>query len=168
MAEFRCTVVTDPAERSEQTRRITIFLKYQEELFAPFEYIASSSKAFPSGGKERRGERASLVSLLRPSPPSRPRFLESSTSSAAASSLSLSLFVAHNARDWNHAARTKFSLSLSRACACFERKRIRWLSNSCLKTYQRYTTFPPPPGVKLISINKKRSPLVFSFTEREM
>lgn len=114
MAEFRCTVVTDPAERSEQTRRITIFLKYQEELFAPFEYIASSSKAFPSGGKERRGERASLVSLLRPSPPSRPRFLESSTSSAAASSLSLSLFVAHNARDWNHAARTKFSLSLSR------------------------------------------------------
>ena len=167
MAEFRCTVVTDPAERSEQTRRITIFLKYQEELFAPFEYIASSSKAFPSGGKERRGERASLVSLLRPSPPSRPRFLESSTSSAAASSLSLSLSSSRTMLAIETTLREQNSLSLSRACARFERKRIRWLSNSCLKTYQRYT-FPPPPGVKLISINKKRSPLVFSFTEREM
>lgn len=70
MAEFRCTVVADP-ERSEQTRRITIFLKYQEELFAlPFQ-IAFSSKASPSEGK-RVG--ASLASF--PPPPSRPRFPE--------------------------------------------------------------------------------------------
>lgn len=73
MAEFRCTVVTDP-ERSEQT----IFLKYQEELFAHFE-IAFSSKVFPSPSERKRGGRGprSFLSLV-PPPLSRarPRFLE--------------------------------------------------------------------------------------------
>lgn len=154
MAEFRCTVVTDP-ERSEQT----IFLKYQEELFAHFE-IAFSSKVFPFGEKERR-EGASLVSFPRPS-----SSLARPTSFPRVQVAPPHCFVGHNARDWNarHAEQM-----LARASKENEPLASVGFQTSCLKTYQRYTFFFSSHSRREINLDKKRSSLVFSFkrTEKE-
>lgn len=138
MAEFRCTVVTDP-ERSEQT----IFLKYQEELFAHFEIdflvesLSLRREREEGGGLARFFPSSLLLSRA-------PDLVSSSTSSAA------SLFRRAQC------SRLKCSPRGTNARARFERKRtvgIRRLSNFVSKNLPTlHTFFPPTPGVKLISI----------------
>lgn len=151
MAEFRCTVVADP-ERSEQTRRITIFLKYQEELFAlPFQ-IAFSSKASPSEGK--RGGSGGLARFFPSSSlaTSFPR-VQVAPPPPLCSSRTMLVAIGSTPRGTN---------SLARASKENEHPSAFKLVPKNLPTLH---TFPPPPEINLD--NKKRSPLVFSFRERE-